>query len=108
MLRYAAKNAADKGGKQVFQTIRSESTSAKKSGGIGKKLTVTVGLTGAAVGGTLGYAYIDPEFRKTLEEAVPQSKVLIDNVLGPPWVYFFLFWYVKTSFLDVEKSKFHH
>uniref|UniRef100_A0AC34Q0J9 MICOS complex subunit MIC60 n=1 Tax=Panagrolaimus sp. JU765 TaxID=591449 RepID=A0AC34Q0J9_9BILA len=87
MLRYAAKNAADKGGRQVLQTIRSESSSAgsgKKSGSLGKKLAVTVGLTGTAVGGVLGYAYVDPEFRKMVEETIPQGKVLLDNVLGPP------------------------
>ncbi|XP_035829456.1 MICOS complex subunit MIC60 isoform X5 [Aplysia californica] len=51
-----------------------------KSGGFGflKFLGVSVPLAG---GGTVGYAWYDPEFRKQLETNVPYAKELLENVL---------------------------
>uniref|UniRef100_A0A7E5A1C7 MICOS complex subunit MIC60 n=1 Tax=Panagrellus redivivus TaxID=6233 RepID=A0A7E5A1C7_PANRE len=90
MLRYAARNAAEKGTKQVLTGIRRETTNVGgtppaggKGGGFVKKLVLTVGVAGAAAGGTLGYASVDPEFRKTIETTVPQAKIVTDAVLGP-------------------------
>uniref|UniRef100_A0A8R1DY20 MICOS complex subunit MIC60 n=1 Tax=Caenorhabditis japonica TaxID=281687 RepID=A0A8R1DY20_CAEJA len=52
----------------------------KKSGG-GKGLAL-VGATVAGVGGVVGYAYVDPEFRHKVETTVPQTKQVFDAVLG--------------------------
>lgn len=93
MLRIAAKTSVERCGKQAAQSVRHEATQAAgaaaggagRSGGsgVGKFLGVTAGLTTAAVGGTVGYAYYDPEFRKKVEQTVPQSKELFSAVLGP-------------------------
>ncbi|CAJ0570260.1 unnamed protein product, partial [Mesorhabditis spiculigera] len=52
-------------------------------GGGGSGIGLFLGLTTAAVGGTVGYAYFDPEFRHKLETNVPPVKQALDAVLGP-------------------------
>ncbi|KAI6176852.1 Mitochondrial inner membrane protein [Aphelenchoides bicaudatus] len=51
--------------------------------GFGKKLVGLTLVTGAAAGGTIAYAYKDPEFRQTIESYVPQTKELFKSVIGP-------------------------
>ncbi|KAK0396321.1 hypothetical protein QR680_001670 [Steinernema hermaphroditum] len=82
MFRLASKTALER---YSLQTVRHQSTNASSGGsGIGKKLFLTTTLLGGAAGGTIGYAYIDPEFRRKVEENVPQSKELFQTLLGPP------------------------
>lgn len=92
MLRIAAKTSLERCRKQAAQSVRHEATQAAgaaggagRSGGsgVGKILGVAAGLTTAGVGGTVGYAYYDPEFRKNVEQTVPLSKELFSAVLGP-------------------------
>ena len=49
-------------------------------------VTVGAGVVSLALGGTVGYAWLDPTFRDTLEATVPYSSVPLDMVLGerPP------------------------
>jgi hypothetical protein len=82
MLRVAAKRCPS----QILQqSIRRESGQANvsQSSGIGKKLFALTLLTGTAAGGTVVYAYKDPEFRRTIEDYVPQTKELFKALIGP-------------------------
>ena len=49
-------------------------------------VTVGAGVVSLALGGTVGYAWLDPAFRDTLEAAVPYSSIPLGMVLGerPP------------------------
>jgi len=83
MLRVAARRCSSQ--KIVQQSVRRESAQANatQSGGFGKKLVGLTLVTGVAAGGTIAYAYKDPEFRRTIEGYVPQSKELFKAVIGP-------------------------
>lgn len=80
MLRVATKRA-------VQQTIRHESSapvSAPPSASLGKKLFGLTLFTGVATaGGVVGYAFVDPEFRKNVEKQIPQTKELFKAIIGP-------------------------
>jgi hypothetical protein len=51
-------------------------------GGAGKAVAGTLMFTVGVGGGVLGYAALDPDFRKTLEESVPGSDEVLDLILG--------------------------
>lgn len=81
MLRVASKRCPS----QILQqSIRRESyQGAPPSGGVGKKLFALTLLTGTAAGGGIFYAYKDAEFRRTVEDYVPQTKELFKALIGP-------------------------
>jgi hypothetical protein len=84
MLRVAAKQSV---ARVVTQSIRHESgppVSAPRPAGFGKKLFGFTLVTGSAAAiGIVGYSFIDPEFRRTVEDYVPQSKELLKTIIGP-------------------------
>ena len=45
-------------------------------------VTVGAGVVSLALGGTVGYAWLDPAFRDSLEATVPYSKEALAAVLG--------------------------
>ncbi len=53
-------------------------------GGGGKAALGAAALLAAGAGGTLAYASVDPDFRKTVEETVPGSDAVFAAVLGEP------------------------
>ncbi len=61
---------------------RHASSSAGGSGGSGKVVAATLALTTGVVGGAVGYAAVDPAFRKTLGITVPGSEDLLQLILG--------------------------
>lgn len=85
MLRAATKESVRSGTKWV----RSNSTNSSpfpppvppqpKKGGTFKWM---LGLTTVAAGGTIGYAYFDPEFRNKIETTIPQTKEMFDAIIG--------------------------
>ncbi|XP_043196760.1 MICOS complex subunit MIC60-like [Amphibalanus amphitrite] len=60
---------------------RSQTTAPKKKGSV-SAVTVGAGVVSLALGGTVGYAWLDPAFRDTLEASVPYSKEALAAVLG--------------------------
>jgi hypothetical protein len=66
-----------------LHSIRHESsTQASNSGsGFGKKLFGLTLLTGTAAGGVIGYAYVDPDFRRKIEGIIPQAKPFFDATI---------------------------
>jgi hypothetical protein len=50
--------------------------------GPGKVVAATLALTTGVVGGAVGYAAVDPAFRKTLGSTVPGSEDLLQLILG--------------------------
>lgn len=84
MLRVAIKTTVEKCGQKTPQSIRTlatESSIPKKSSFM-KKLVVVTGVTTAAAGATMAYAYVDPSFRTKLEEKVNWSKEVFQNKFG--------------------------
>ncbi|CAB3400477.1 unnamed protein product [Caenorhabditis bovis] len=83
MFRVAARKSVS----QSIKSVRQQSSQpaspspavAPKKSGVGKAL---VGLTVAGAGGAIGYAYVDPEFRQKIETTIPQSKEVLDKILG--------------------------
>ncbi len=61
---------------------RHASSSAGGGGGSGKVVAATLALTTGVVGGAVGYAAVDPAFRKTLGSTVPGSEDLLQLILG--------------------------
>jgi len=57
--------------------------SASKLGRLGKKLFGLTLVVGSAAAGTIGYAYVDPEFRHKIEGYVPKTKDLFKSLIGP-------------------------
>jgi len=53
-----------------------------QSGGGGKAVAVTAALTLTVAGGTVGYAALDAEFRKNVEEVVPGAETALGAILG--------------------------
>jgi len=51
-------------------------------GGAGKAVAATLALTTGVVGGAVGYAAVDPDFRKTLGSTVPGSEDLLQLLIG--------------------------
>ncbi|CAD5222210.1 unnamed protein product [Bursaphelenchus xylophilus] len=84
MLRLAAKESIKCRVGSIREASQSAAEGVKKSGGVGKKLFALTAVGTGVVGGTLGYAYVDTEFRKTVEDTIPQSKQLFDATIGPP------------------------
>jgi hypothetical protein len=85
MLRVAAKRTTIQCLKTIQQSVRHESTraSAPRSGSFGRKLFGLTLFTGVAAASTIGYAYKDPEFRKTVESYIPPAKELFNSIIGP-------------------------
>ncbi|CAD5216949.1 unnamed protein product [Bursaphelenchus okinawaensis] len=83
MLRLAAKESIKCRIGAVREASSSAAEGAQKSAGFGKKLFALTAVGAGAVGGTVGYAYVDPSFRKQVEDAVPQSKQLFEATIGP-------------------------
>jgi hypothetical protein len=48
----------------------------------GKAVATTLVVTTGVVGGTVGYAAVDPAFRKNLGSVVPGSEDLLQMILG--------------------------
>jgi hypothetical protein len=48
----------------------------------GKAVATTLVVTTGIVGGTVGYAAVDPAFRKNLGSVVPGSEDLLQMILG--------------------------
>ncbi|TKR77347.1 hypothetical protein L596_018342 [Steinernema carpocapsae] len=65
-----------------------------------RKLAFTTVIAAGGAGGVCGYAYLDPEFRKLVEDTVPRSKDAFDVILGPPRTKL-----VPRSFSDVVPPK---
>ncbi|CAJ0953667.1 unnamed protein product, partial [Mesorhabditis belari] len=89
MLRAATKESVRSGAKWV----RSNSTGpspipppipSRTTGKSGSGLKWMLGLTTVAAGGTIGYAYYDPEFRNKVETTIPQTKDVFNAIIGKP------------------------
>jgi Mitochondrial inner membrane protein len=52
------------------------------SGGAGKAVAATLLVTTGVVGGTIGYAAVDPGFRKSLGDTVPGTEDVLQLILG--------------------------
>jgi hypothetical protein len=52
------------------------------SGGAGKAVAATLLTTTGVVGGTVGYAAVDPGFRKSLGDTIPGSEDVLQLILG--------------------------
>lgn len=88
MLRAATNRAVSRYSvaRVVHLSVRRESgqSDAVKSGGtFGRRLMGLALFAGTAAVGTIGYAYKDPEFRRTIENCVPQSDKLFTLIIGP-------------------------
>jgi len=72
--------------KLCVENVRHASSGAAGGGGggLGKLAFATVGSTAVAVGGTVGYAAFDPDFRKLVEDSVPGSSDVLGAILGDP------------------------
>jgi len=72
--------------KLCVENVRHASSGAAGGGGggLGKLAFATVGSTAVAVGGTIGYAAFDPDFRKLVEDSVPGSSDVLGAILGDP------------------------
>ncbi len=57
-------------------------SSSSGGSGPGKVVAATLALTTGVVGGAMGYAAVDPAFRKTLGSTVPGSEDLLQLILG--------------------------
>lgn len=89
MLRVAAKESVKCRARLSHSVIREASQSAAEPAGRGgsKIVSKLLGLTvlgSGVIGGVSAYSYIDPEFRKTVEDKIPQSKEFFNSTLGPP------------------------
>ncbi|CAI5456016.1 unnamed protein product [Caenorhabditis angaria] len=85
MLRVIAKRTSVRGARQQSTAAPPPpppKAAPKPSGGGGGKLAL-VGITVAGAGGVVGYAYVDPEFRKQVETTVPPIKQVFDGIIGP-------------------------
>jgi len=77
-----AKTYIDRGILQ--QPHRCASGASTSGGGVAKALLWTTGALTVGASGTVAYAWYDPEFRRTIENNVPQSKDALQKILGEP------------------------
>ena len=87
MFRLATKSLAFRqsiqGSPQRLSFVRHQSSGGSGGGGGVGRLLVTTTVTAVGLaGGTIGYASVDPEFRTLVQDTVPGSKDILDNVLG--------------------------
>lgn len=70
------------GRSEALRTGVRHASSGGGGGGLGKVLAGTVMFTTGVGGGVLGYAALDPDFRKTLEAGLPGSEDVLNMILG--------------------------
>jgi len=66
-----------------LQVVRHASSGGGGGGGAGKAVASTVLLTAGVGGGVIGYASVDTDFRKTVQQTVPGSEDVFSAILGP-------------------------
>jgi len=84
MLRLGSKTMVSSLPKLIRGNNTQTSVRHASSGGSGRVKIVgtTLVISAGAVGGTVGYSAIDPDFRKLVEDSIPGSNMLIELVLG--------------------------